>query len=165
MFIIMALFHTKTFTKNDDYMTPSSAWQAIQHIIPQNKTIWECFYGDGSSGDNLRELGFDVIHEDMDFFKNDVGDVLVSNPPFTIKKEVFTRLKELGKPFIMIAPCSMINTNYIHQLFQKDTDLQIVIPAKRIQFLKVGEECSGRCNFDCFYYCYKIGLEQSITWL
>ena len=161
----MASFNTKTFTKNDDYMTPASAWQAIQHIIPDNKTIWECFYGDGTSGDHLRALGFDVIHKDIDFFKNDVGDVLVSNPPFTIKKEVFTRLKELGKPFIMIAPSSMINTKYMRQLFQKDNALQIVIPAKRIQFLKVGEECPGRCNFDCFYYCYKIGLDESITWL
>lgn len=31
----MAGFHTKTFLKHDDYMTPKSAWVNIQHIIPK----------------------------------------------------------------------------------------------------------------------------------
>jgi len=40
----MAGFHTKTFTKHDDYMTPKSAWEAIKQYIPKNKVIWEPFY-------------------------------------------------------------------------------------------------------------------------
>ena len=42
----MAGFHTKTFIKHDDYMTPKHAWEAIQEYIPKNKIIWEAFYGD-----------------------------------------------------------------------------------------------------------------------
>ena len=64
----MAGFHTKTFTKHDDYMTPKKAWEDIKHLIPPNKIIWEAFYGDGSSGNYLKELGFNVIHNDIDFF-------------------------------------------------------------------------------------------------
>ena len=55
-----------TFDKKvDNYMTPKSAWEQIKHLIPNNKVIWEPFYGDGKSGEYLKELGFNVIHEDI----------------------------------------------------------------------------------------------------
>jgi hypothetical protein len=48
--------------------------------------------------------------------------------------------------------------------------LQIIIPRKRIHFQKlvdgkVPDKWKNACNFDCFYYCYKIGLEKDIIWL
>jgi len=167
----MSGFQTKTFTKHDSYMTPESAWKAIEHIIPKNKKIWESFYGDGESGRILTKMGFDVIHKDVDFFENDLGEVLISNPPFSIKKEVLIRLKELGKPFIMIMPSSTINTQYMRKLFADNKDpIQIIIPRKRIQFIKLvdGKPVENQrraCNFDCFYYCWKINLPRDIIWL
>ena len=165
----MAGFHTKTFLKHDDYMTPESAWINIKEYIPKNKIIWEAFYGDGKSGEYLQKLGFDVIHNQSDFFKNDEGEIIVSNPPFSIKKEVLTRLKELDKPFILILPASTITTQYIRELF-KDNKLQIIIPRRRIHFDKkingeTPENWKNACNFDCFYYCYKINLDKDIIWL
>ena len=82
-----------------------------------------------------------------------------------------TRLKELDKPFIIICPSSMINTQYIRKLFKDTTDkLQIIIPNKRIHFVKlidgaVPKNWTDRCNFDCFYYCYKMNLPRDIIWL
>lgn len=164
----MAGFHTKTFLKHDDYMTPKYAWENIAHLIPKDKIIWEAFYGDGNSGEYLRELGFETIHEPIDFFENDLGDIIISNPPFSKTKEIMTRLFELDKPFILILPSSKINTSYFRAW--KDKHLQIIIPRKRIQFEK---QINGKtpiawksdCNFDCFYYCYKIGLPNDIVWL
>ena len=48
--------------------------------------------------------------------------------------------------------------------------LQLIIPIKRIHFEKqiegkTPENWKNACNFDCFYYCYKIGLENDIVWL
>ena len=160
----MAGFHTKTFLIHDDYMTPKSAWENIKHIIPRDKQLWEAFYGDGKSGSYLSELGFDVIHEQIDFFENNLGDVVVSNPPFSKAKEVLRRLKDLDKPFILILPSSKINTQYVRENY-KNQGLQIIIPRKRIQFIKNGNELQNKCNFDCFYYCYKIGLPKDIIWL
>ena len=162
----MAGFHTKTFLKHDCYMTPKSAWENIKQYIPKDKIIWEAFMGDGKSGEYLTELGFNVIHNDNDFFLSNEGDVLVSNPPFSKSKEIMYRLKELDKPFILILPCSKISTQYFRENF-KDTDnpLQIIIPRKRIQFVKNGNETQNKCNFDCFYYCYKMNLERDIIWL
>jgi len=165
----MASFHTKTFTKHDDYMTPKHAWEDIKQFIPKDKVIWEAFYGNGDSGKHLTELGFNVIHQEVDFYENNFGDIIVSNPPFSDCKNVMKRLAELDKPFILIMPSSKINTSYFRENF-KDKGVQIIIPRKRIQFVKLvdGEipaNYKSCCNFDCFYYCYKINLKESITWL
>jgi hypothetical protein len=159
----MAGFHTKTFLKHDDYMTPKSAWINIKQYIPKDKILWEAFYGDGLSGFYLKELGFEVIHEPVDFFENDLGDILCSNPPFSQSKEIMERLYILDKPFILILPCFKILTSYFRKW--KDKGLQIIIPRKRIQFIKNGNELQNKCNFDCFYYCYKMNLPTDIIWL
>jgi hypothetical protein len=164
----MAGFHTKTFLKHDDYMTPKYAWDNIKQFIPNDKVIWEAFYGDGNSGHYLTELGFNIIHKPIDFFENNFGDIIVSNPPFSKIKEILNRLEELDKPFIIILPSSKINTSYFRKW--KDKHIQIIIPRKRIHFEKKinGEkpsECKNACNFDCFYYCYKMNLPKDIVWL
>ncbi len=152
-------------------MTPKYAWENIKNYIPKDKVLWEAFYGDGTSGTYLQQLGYDCIHEDIDFFQNDKGDMVVSNPPYSLSKEVLTRLKELNKPFILIMPSSKINTQYFRRLFQNDeSPVQIIIPRKRIHFEKLvngvkPENWKNACNFDCFYYCWKIGLERDIIWL
>jgi hypothetical protein len=166
----MAGFHTKTFLKHDDYMTPKIAWENIKDIIPKNKVIWEAFYGDGNSGRYLQELGFNVIHDEDDFFLNNKGDIVVSNPPFSKSKEIIERLKLLEKPFILILPVSKLITSYFRECFKNNNDLQIIIPRKRIHFNKqingkTTDYWKNSCYFDCFYYCYKINLQNNITWL
>lgn len=165
----MAGFHSKTFLKHDDYMTPKSAWENIKHLIPKDKVIWEAFYGDGKSGTYLKELGFNVIHEPVDFFENDLGEIIVSNPPFSFSKEIIQHLAKTDKPFILLFPINKINTSYFRENFM-DKRLQIIIPRRRIHFEKLvdGEKpknWKNACNFDCFYYCYKIGFEKDIIWL
>ena len=66
-------------------------------------------------------------------------------------------------------PCPKICTSYVREYF-KDKGLQIIIPKKRIHFLKLvdGKPVEGwknQCAFDCYYYCYKIELKNDITWL
>ena len=162
----MAGFHTKTFLKHDDYMTPKYAWENIQQYIPKDKIIWEAFYGDGKSGQDLSDLGFNVIHEQIDFFDNNKGDIIVSNPPFSLAKQIMPRLKELDKPFILIMPSAKLNTSYIRENYKNtENKLQIIIPRKRIQFIKNGIDLQNKCNFDCFYYCYKMNLPRDIIWL
>lgn len=162
----MATFYNKSFLKHDDYMTPKYAWDNIKQYIP-NKVIWEPFYGDGKSGLHLTELGFNVIHEPIDFFENDLGDIIVSNPPFSKIKEILDRLKIIDKPFILILPSSKINTSYFRKW---KNQIQIIIPPKRIHFEKhingtVPDNWKNACNFDCFYYCYKMNLPKDIVWL
>jgi len=151
-------------------MTPKYAWEDIKEYIPKDKVIWECFYGSGDSGKYLTELGFNTIHKEIDFFKNNEGEVLVSNPPFTIIQQILERLVELGKPFIMIMPVSKMSTQYYRKTFKNIELPQIIIPKKRIQFIKtvdgkVPDNYKSSANFDCFYYCWKMNLPRDIIML
>ncbi|MCP4179519.1 MAG: hypothetical protein GY756_17300 [bacterium] len=150
----------------DDYVTPFYVWEDIIKYIPNDKIIWEPFYCKGLSGEYLTKLGLNVIHTDIDFFNNNEGDIIVSNPPFSKKKEVLTRLKILNKPFILLMPSSTINYQYFINLFKNQ--IQIIIPKKRISFCKYVNNkltTTKRCWFDCFYFCYKINLDKDITFL
>ena len=164
----MAGFGIKTFTKHDDYMTPRSAWDAIKHIIPKDKIIWEAFYGNGQSMEYLQDLGFNVVGgENEDFFEHNKGEIVVTNPPFTIIPAILERLIALNKPFILIMPSSKINTQYFRKSMA-GRKIQIILPRRRIQFEKIvdGKKVdSNQCNFDCFYYCYNMNLPQDIMWL
>jgi len=163
----MSGFDCKSFKKHDDYMTPRSAWENIQHMIPKDKVLWEAFYGNGQSMQYLQELGYMVEGgPDEDFFQHNKGEIIVTNPPFTIIPAILERLIDLDKPFILIMPSSKINTQYFRKLLGRE--IQIIIPRKRIQFEKIvdGKKVeSNQCNFDCFYYCYKMDLERDIIWL
>ena len=92
---IMASFCTKTFQKHDDYMTPKHAWDDIKQYIPEEyKTIYEPFYGDGKSGENLKQIFSDktIIHNNVDFYEYVTiynYDAILSNPPFSDAKKIF----------------------------------------------------------------------------
>ena len=115
-------------------------------------------------------LGFNVIHhQNLDFFSENMGEIIVSNPPFSILKKVLQRLSVLDKPFILILPTSKLHTLYFKELFG-DKNMQILIPRKRINFNKIvdgkiPENYISRANFDCLYYCYKKNLEKDIIFL
>ena len=173
----MAGFHTKTFQKHDDYMTPQYAWENIKDFIPKDKMIYEPFYGNGDSGKHFESMGFKVYHKNEDFYEHSEQVVkennctIVSNPPFSDTARVLAHLKKLDNPFILIMPSSKINTQYFRKLFAEDPNpVQIIIPRKRINFLKlidgkVPEGWKDACNFDCFYYCWKMNLPRDIIWL
>ena len=66
-------------------------------------------------------------------------------------------------------PAPKLCTLYFRENF-KDSSLQIIIPRKRIQFIKFVdgvkvEDLKSQCSFDCFYYCYKMNLPKDIIWL
>ena len=147
-------FQTRKGDKSDDcYMTPLSAWEDIKAFIPTDKLLWESFYGDGQSAEHLRTLGFNVISENVDFFKSDMGQVIITNPPYSFKAKVFKHLQQLDKPFIMLLPVSTITKKYYQDYFADKCG--VIIPKKRIHFLKNGEQ-TARSWFDCIYICYKI---------
>ena len=113
-------FKTKKGNKSDNnYYTPKSAWQDIELFLPKDKLIYEAFKGDGKSAEYLRELGCSVVSEDVDFFDNKIEfDVIVTNPPYSFKPKIFSRLRELDKPFILIVPVSTITKKNLSRLFR-----------------------------------------------
>lgn len=157
---------TKILTSDNIYYTHKKTWESILPYIEhlKDKKIWEAFHG-GYSHIYLSELGFDVIQHKEDFFKNNRGDIVISNPPFSIKKDVLIRLKQLNKPFILILPALTLQSVYFRNLFKNDKDLQLIIPSKKLHFYKIiNNEIvnKNRCCFYSVFVCWKVKLKKDI---
>ncbi len=144
---------------NDNYYSKKEVWEKIQQYIPKDKVIYEPFYGDGKSGEYLKELGCNVIHKPVDFFENNfVYDCIVSNPPFSIRQKVFTRLKELDKPFIIVMFPIVLSCKWFLDLYD---DIQIIIPKSRVKFYGNGKT-NYTPNGGVWYFCWKMDLPKDL---
>jgi len=154
--------------KFDEYYTRKKTFEDITLFIPNNKIIYEPFYGVGQSVTYLKELGYEIRYKDADFFTDEIlqpeeYDIIITNPPFTLKKETLKRLREINKPFILILPMTVIFTKYFHEIFGADSkDLQFIIPNNKIHF-----DCEyilkDNTSFYSFYLCYKMNFENSVN--
>lgn len=169
----MACLPLKQKDKVDDgYNTPHHCFEDIKDFIKNREklVVYEPFILNNkysTSKASLISLGFKkvIAETTYDFFemydKFDY-DIIISNPPFSIKQKIFKKIKEINKPFILIVPVSIITKKYFMDNFKDD--FQIIIPKKRIQFIKDDVQLD-RCWFDCVYICFKMNLEKDITYL
>ena len=156
------------FAVHDDYYTPKSAWERINHLIPKNKVVWEaCMLNSelSKSPEYLKELGNDVTYNtSWDILKENHGDIIITNPPFETKKKIaiLKRLVELDKPFIIVLNSMNTFSNYFREIL--DTNhLQIITPKGKINFDKLenGKLIPTKgCSFYCVYVAYKMNLRN-----
>jgi len=141
------ILHKKSKT-NDNYNTPKAAIDSVVHLIPKSSVVYEPFWNDTSKSHiYLQEHGFKTVSHVGDFYCDPPDyDIIVSNPPFSDIQRCLSRLFELQKPFILIAPLSILVRQYFRQYRDK---LSILIPSKRIQFEKEGSK--DRSPYDCCY--------------
>jgi len=158
------MFNKDKYT--DNYETNKADWERIKDFIPTDKKIWSPFYCSGKQKEYFNEMGFDIIHEDKDFFTYtpDQYDLIIDNPPFSKKKEVLKRLKELEKPFILICPSMMLSYKYFQEDFKDH--IQIIVPYRRINFSHMDSEKKNYSPpFASFYFCYKMNLEKDLIFI
>ena len=151
-----------SYKGNDDFYTLDDTWDKILPHIPKDKQIWEAFWGDGHSGTYLQSKGLDVIHQDEDFFEHDRGDVLISNPPFSLKKTILERLFILDKPFMLIMPSEVLYYKYFEPF--KTPHLTMLVPLKRIHF-KTPNGDIKKFNYDCCVFCWKMDLPSQLIFI
>jgi len=150
---------------SDNYATDKSGWEKIEKYIPKEKLIWSPFYCDGKQKEYFEEMGYNIIHEDKDFFSYiPEYDICVDNPPFSKMKEICIRLKEIDKPFIMVAFSKVILMKWFQRLFKDD--LQVIIPFTRTTFTHLTNPKKGYTPpFGVMYYCYKMNLPKDLIFL
>jgi len=149
---------------SDNYITNKEDWERIKQFIPTDKKIWSPFYCDGKQKEYFEEMGFDIIHEDRDFFSYTPDcDMIIDNPPFSKLRDILNKLKELDKPFILIMPSSKINAVWFQKLFKNH--LQVIIPLKKISFTNINPEIPFNFNWGTYYYCYKMNLEKDLIFI
>lgn len=149
---------------HDDFYTRKESWTQIKEYIPQDKVIWEfCLLNSNEQSKKyLTELGFNVVGDrTIDFFENDMGQVLVSNIPFStdLKQKMLRRLVELDKPFIIIMNSLNLFTKYFKEIFE-GKDIFFIYPSTKIHYDKyINNELTTTKNntsFYSIYVCYKI---------
>ena len=164
MFTLVTMANMTGHTKNasDNYETPPALLDLVLDRLPKRLTIWDPFWLNGSSGTYMRSKGFKVIHENKDFFTYtpDHYNIIVSNPPYSKRKNIFKRLKELGKPWAMLVPLNTLANKYLHDHF---TDIKVILPKTRTGFIKNGRQLD-KPNFEICWLLYKIKLGRSITY-
>jgi hypothetical protein len=141
------ILHKKDKT-DDNWNTSKTAVDAIVHLIPKESIVYEPFTNDTSKSHiYIHNHGFKTVSHIGDFYSNPpIFDIIITNPPFSDMQRCLSRLFELGKPFILIVPLSLIVRQYFKQYRDK---VSILIPEKRIQFEKAGS--NDRSPFDCMY--------------
>ena len=171
--VIKGLFQSNPIkTSHDQYYTRKSHWEDIQQFIPES-TIWEAFMLDGlsPSARYLTELGFNVESGQEDFFTQMKREntTVVSNCPFSLKKEVLHHLRYIDQPFILLLPSTVLHTKYFHETFGDDKRIQLIIPSTKRHFSKFVDgkfvETGNGCSFYTFYLCWQINLEHDVNFI
>lgn len=154
-------FKGGNWNKKDEYYTPSILVKPILPFIQPQSIVWCPFDTELSEFVILlKEAGHTVIHSHIwrgqDFFNYEPSryDYIISNPPFSKKKQILERLFELDKPFAMILGLPIINYQEIGNFFYhkqlQGKHLQLLIVDKKVSF------DGNTASFNNSYFCYKM---------
>lgn len=153
----------KKSLSSDEQYTPRYAVLPIIRHLPKHKIIWCPFDTEHSEFViALKEAGFKVkfshIGTGQDFFEYEPErwDVIVSNPPFSLKQSIMERCLALGKPFALLMGNLWLNSSAPYRLF-KEKEMQMLLFDKRIQFTE-----KNGVYFGSSYFCYKVLPKQII---
>lgn len=153
---------------SDEVYTPDYAVRPILKYIDKNLTVWCPFDEEDSEYVRLlKENGNKVIathiFNGQNFFEYEPEeyDVIVSNPPFSIKDDILKRLDELKKPYAILLPLPTLQGQ---KRFPYLKDCEALIFDKRINFFKNKEtkEIQKGVAFASIYICRGILPEKMI---
>ena len=164
----------KDINPNDEYYTPNYAIEPILKYLKPNSEIWCPFDTDESNFVKLLEKeGHKVfnshISEGFDFFdankeKCKSFDYIISNPPYSIKAEIFKKLFELERPFAMlVGVVGLFESKKRFEMF-KNNKIEVMYFDKRISYFKSYKDQKPSLNppFSSVYLCSNI-LNKDIT--
>jgi len=110
-------------------------------LLDKTKRYWLPFYNDGYCGKIWEQYGFDVIHQEEDFWETMYPEtIVVDNPPYKVKgivkvkEKIMERLCENNIPFCLLFPTTTIHTGYFKGLEEKYGKFQLIVPSRKIDF-------------------------------
>lgn len=161
--MINSAYWLRSKGKNDECYTPRYAVEPIVKYLPKDSIVWCPFDTEESEFVKvLRENNFKVVashistSQDFYTYQPEVFDIIVSNPPFTNKRQIFERCLSFGKPFALLMSNTWLNDSAPKQLF-KEKDLQLLMFEQRVQYNNL-----KKITFSSSYYCYNLLPKQII---
>ena len=155
--------------KNDECYTPRyGVIPILKHIknrfpIENNKiTIWCPFDKEDSEFVKVfKENGYNVIASHIengeDFYTyepKEHWDCIISNSPFSKKRQIFKRAMSFNKPFALMFPMTWLNDAAPKEIFMEENkQMQMLMFNKRIKFLNNGI-VQNKITFSTGYLCW-----------
>lgn len=144
-----AYLQSNKSASGDEVYTPFYAVEPILEFIPTDKVVWCPFDKDWSAFVQcLKARGNEVVYSHIDggkdFFTYEPPyfDLILSNPPFSLKDKILKRCYSFNKPFALLLPVPTLQGKTRGNLFIKHGVELLVFP-ERVNY-------HTRGNFDTY---------------
>ena len=148
---------------SDEWYTPRYAVEPILKYLTPGARIWCPFDTEESEYYKVfTEKGYDVacthISRGQDFLKARVRtkfDYIISNPPYSIRNDIYKKLYSLGIPFAMLYNSNGLFDAKVRSELARDNGVQLLYLYPRVHFRdRDGKENSP--PFQSVYLCWKV---------
>lgn len=170
----MKMFEKETgvnFGGTDEWYTPREAVELIaKYIKPHSKIL--CPFDTAKSNfvkifkAEGHEVTYSHIEDGVDFFLLDKPsvDYVISNPPYSRRQEVLTKLYEWDIPFAMIFNGNgLLDSKTRMELARRGMEILYIYP--RVQFIGQNGE-RNHPSFQSVYWCHNVLPEKLVfEWL
>ena len=156
---------------NDECYTPAHAVKPILkyimsykylHVSYRELIVWCPF--DKKESEFVKQISLlegvhvELSHIDFnqDFYNYQPRswDIIVSNPPFTNKRQIFERALSFNKPFALLMSNTWLNDKYSKFVFKEaNRDMQLLFFDKRVHFISSNGSMGKKTTFSSSYYC------------
>lgn len=143
---------------NDELYTPCEAVTPLLEYIPKGSIIWECTdYGKSNITSILKNNGYKVISthiKDFNFLTDKPNfnfDIIITNPPYSLKDEFIKKCYEYKKPFALLLPLTALEGVERGKLYNK-YGIQLIVFNRRLNFMN-----NKKSNwFNTSWFCYNL---------
>lgn len=145
--------------KFDDLYTPEYAIIPLLKYLTTGLTIWECTdYGESKITKVLVENNYVVISTDIikgfDFLNDMVDfhfDMIITNPPYSLKNNFLTKCYEYNKPFALLLPLTALESAERNILY-RDKGISVIVLDRRVNF----STTSNNVWFNTSWFCWNL---------
>jgi len=148
--------------KTDEWFTPLGAVVKIVDIISSGAVVWCPF--DTEESNFVKELSktnkvvFSHIDNGEDFFDFEPNkwDIIVSNPPYSLRNKILERAFSFGKPFALLMNTNGLFDSKIRWELFKNNDFTLFYLQGRTPFMNEDMVLMESPPFQSAYICSKI---------
>lgn len=147
----------------DELYTPEYGIKPLLKYLPKNVKIWECTdYGKSNITKVLNENNYEVITTNKDDFNfltdkpNFDFDMIITNPPYSLKDEFIKKCYEYNKPFCLLLPITSLEGIERGKLF-REKGIELLVLDKRIDF-----NGKGKVWYNTSWFCWNVLPKQLI---
>ncbi len=147
----------------DEIYTPKYAIYPLLSYLKRDTIIWECAYGTGALAKHFKSLGYEVVGNGENFFDTNLNcDIIITNPPYSLKEQFLKRAYEINKPFAFLLPLTGLEGKERGKLYRK-YGIQLIIPDCRIDFITPNHGKSAW--FAVAWFTYKFNLPKDLMFI